>query len=197
MLNQQFFNRAQVTKILGFKSVSMLQSLENKGFIKPDIKPSRYSLNQVLFIMICKELIDFRKCKFSWKSFIEHQLNTKLKCNLIDNKVLLDNKALLLFDFINTNRMEILLRNDDDLVRRANFYFYNETPNILLQLKESINNTSESNTCEINPSLDLPNFYIFCDIDYDIYTFPIDRIYQKLQNKCIELQIDLNEKIRA
>ena len=190
MLTQQFFTRVQLAKILNLKNDNSIRYLEKIGFIKPDVKPSRYSLNQTLFMMMCKELIDFRS-NFCWKSFIEHELNAKLKGDLIDNK------ALLLFDFRNTNRMEILLLNDDNLVRRLNFFFNNEVSNILSQLKESVNNTSESNTCESNTRVDLPNFYIFNDIDYDIYSFPIDRVYQKLQNKCIELQIDLNEKIRA
>ena len=184
MLTQQFFTRVQLAKILDFKSDGSIKDLEKKGFITPQVKPSKYTFNQVLFMMICKELTDFRN--FSWKKFIDCKLNFTLEYNLIDYD------ALLIYNFIYTDRMGFLPINSDDLVRRMNFFLNNEVSNILLKLKESVNNTSESNT-----SVDLPNFYIFCDTDCDVYTFPIDRIYLKLQNKCIELKIDLNEKIRA
>ena len=49
MLSTQFFNRVQLAKLLDFKSDSSIKELEKKGLIKPDIKPSKYSLNQVRF----------------------------------------------------------------------------------------------------------------------------------------------------
>ena len=57
MLSTQFFNRVQLAKLLDFKSDSSIKELEKKGFIKPDIKPSKYSLTQVFFLFFCNKFI--------------------------------------------------------------------------------------------------------------------------------------------
>ena len=74
MLSTQFFNRVQLAKLLDFKSDSSIKELEKKEFIKPDIKPSKYSLTQVFFLFFCKELVDYTH--FSWKDLIKENFNT-------------------------------------------------------------------------------------------------------------------------
>ncbi|HZH38501.1 MAG TPA: hypothetical protein VEX17_00360, partial [Bacillales bacterium] len=82
MLTQQFFTRVQLAKILNFKSDGSIKDLEKKGFLTPQIKPSKYTFNQVLFMMICKEITDLTN--LSWKFFIDVEFNKLLKENLID-----------------------------------------------------------------------------------------------------------------
>jgi hypothetical protein len=198
MLNQQFFNRAQLTKILCFKSVSMLQSLENKGFIKPDVKPSRYSLNQVLFMMICKEIIDFTK--LSWKDLINISFNQILKYDLIKNNLLFVSQDTLngtvIYDAINDINLGQILERFLDVYILDEFSTidgrenstYEDVPSFITKL---------DNTHEYNSHEDIPSFMIKPAKNGEVTIISIDRINRKLHNKCIELKIDLKEKIQA
>ena len=170
MLTQQFFTRSQLAKILNFKSDSYIKDLEKKGFITPQIKPSKYTFNQVLFMMICKEVIDFTT--FSWKFFIDVQFNCLLQVNLIDYN-------LLVLSYIKgSDKLDIDLNNDKILAKDLNDYLDSN----LLKLPKL-------------KGLDYTSTFHFCDNnDYLLLTFSIERIYRRLYNKCIELKIDLKEK---
>ena len=200
MLNQQFFNRAQLTKLLCFKSVSMLQSLENKGFIKPDVKPSRYSLNQVLFMMICKEIVDFSK--LSWKDLISSSFNQILKCDLIKNNLLFIRQdtlnGIVIYDAINDinlgqiieRLLDVYILDELSCMEGRENSTYEDIPSFFIQLDNTIHEDNRTHE-------DIPSFMIKPDKNGDITIIYIDRINRKLHNKCIELKIDLKEKIRA
>ena len=179
MLTNQFFTRVQLAKILNFKSNGMLQNLEKKGFVLPQIKPSKYTFNQVLFMIICKELTDFTD--LSWKDFIDANFNNVLKENLIDHKL------LFLHQYKNTNQPRIYLTKDDATARDLNDYLDGDLLNRVSRLEGRENTTYEN----------IPSFHIYSGKDYNLLTFSIDRINRKLHNKCTELKIDLREKILA
>lgn len=170
MLTQQFFTRSQLAKILNFKSDSYIKDLEKKGFITPQIKPSKYTFNQVLFMMICKEIVDFTT--FSWKFFIDEQFNILLQANLIDYK-------LFILSYIKgSDKLDIDLNNDKILAKDLNDYLDSN----LLKLPKL-------------KGLEYTSTFHFRDTkDYIALTFSIERIYRRLYNKCIELKIDLKEK---
>jgi hypothetical protein len=170
MLTQQFFTRSQLAKILNFKSDSYIKDLEKKGFITPQIKPSKYTFNQVLFMMISKEIIDFTT--LSWKVFIDGEFNILLQANLIDYN-------LLLFSYIKgSNKFDIELKNDNVVAKDLNDFLDSSLLN-LPKLK----------------GLEYTSTFHFCDNkDHLLLTFSIERIYRRLHNKCIELKIDLKDK---
>lgn len=170
MLTQQFFTRSQLAKILNFKSDSYIKDLEKKGFITPQIKPSKYTFNQVLFMMICKEIVDFTT--FSWKFFIDEQFNILLQANLIDYK-------LFILSYIKgSDKLDIDLNNDKILAKDLNDYLDSN----LLKLPKL-------------KGLEYTSTFHFRDTkDYIALTFSIERIHHRLYNKCIELKIDLKEK---
>lgn len=180
MLTQQFFTRVQLAKILNFKNDNSIRDLERKGFLTPQIKPSKYTLNQVLFMMIFKEIADFTD--LSWKIFIEYDLH-----KIILEENLIDYNVLYLSHFGNTKRVLIDVVNDDAVAKYLNDYFDSDLLNSLSKLKKSENNTYE----------DRPNFHTSYDRDCIFLTFSIDRIYRKLEYKCIELEIDLKEKVHV
>ncbi|PJE46035.1 MAG: hypothetical protein CUR34_11475 [Sediminibacterium sp.] len=170
MLTQQFFTRVQLAKILNFKSDSSIKDFEKKGFITPQIKPSKYTFNQVLFMMICKELTDFTT--LSWKYFIDVKFNVLLNYNIIDYN-------LFLFSYIKgSDKIDIQLKNDNVLAKDLNDYLDSNLSK-LPKLKE----------------FEYTSTFHFRDTkDYFALTFSIERIYRRLHNKCIELKIDLKEK---
>ncbi|MFM6207106.1 MAG: hypothetical protein ACKPEN_08680 [Planktothrix sp.] len=179
MLSEQFFNRAQLSKILGFKSVAMLQSLENKGFITPQIKPSKYSLNQALFMMICKELIDFTN--FSWRHLNSNFSNEILSYNLLQNNL------MIIINYFESDIILVNVRNDNDYIKKLeeclDFDILNKVSNI---------DGREHTTFD-----DIPSILITPDKDRQIMTISLNRIYRKLQYKCTELKINLEEKVPA
>ncbi|MEG3922915.1 hypothetical protein QUA07_27935 [Microcoleus sp. T3_A4] len=176
MLTQQFFTRVQLAKILNFKSNGMLQNLEKKGFITPQIKPSKYTFNQILFMMICKEITEVTN--LSWKYFIDVDFNRLLQVNLVDYNV------LLISGFKNTNYVDLQLKNDDKLVKEVNDFLDSDIYKMILKLKRIDNTDYEK----------IPSCNIYNDDNCFLLTFSIDRIYRKLHRKCIELKIDLSEK---
>lgn len=179
MLTQQFFTRIQLAKILDFKSDSSIKHFEKKGFITPQIKPSKYTFNQVLFMMICKELTDF--ADFSWKYLIE-----EIGFTCILEKNLIDYDLLYLCYFKSTRRLYVRVYNEDDnLLLNLDDYLDSGLSLIVSKLKENEDDTND----------DIPNFCTFYDKNCIYLLFPIDRMYQKLQHKCTELKIDLKEKI--
>jgi hypothetical protein len=178
MLTQQFFTRVQLAKILNFKSDGSIKDLEKKGFLTPEIKPSKYTFNQVLFMMICKEITDLTN--LSWKFFIDVEFNKLLKENLIDYDLLLLSRCL------NLNQFDTVLMNDDVVVKELNDYLDGDLLKRISKLK-GIENTTEN----------IPFLHIDYSIDFIVLTISIDRVHRRLHNKCIELKIDLKEKILA
>lgn len=172
MLTQQFFTRVQLAKILNFKSDSYIKDLEKKGFIIPQIKPSKYTFNQVLFMMICKEIINVTKA--SWKYFIDVKFNRLLEANLIEGNI------LFLSQLRDGNELTIQLWNDDVLAKKLNDNLDGEFLKSLSKLNIAYKNT--------------PTCHILNHEDYFLLSFSIEMLYQKLWNKCIELNIDLTEK---
>lgn len=170
MLTQQFFTRVQLAKILNFKSNNSIKDLEKKGFITPQIKPSKYTFNQVLFMMICKEIIDFTT--FSWKFFIDEQFNILLQADLKDYKL------FILSSIKGSDRIDIELKNDKVLTKDLNNYL---DSNLLSSPKTK-------------GSDHMPNFHFRETKGYIVLTFSIERIYHRLYKKCTELKIDLKEK---
>lgn len=179
MLTQQYFTRVQLAKLLGFKSVGMLQRFEKTGFLKPDVRPSKYSLNQVLFMFICKELVDFTN--LSWQDL----MNTDFNQFLVNN--LLSYDLLIVFKYIESNVLFFQLRNERIFTKDLIEYLDVDLLDALSQL-----NGRENSTYENIPSLKIDNYD-----DRSIIFVTIDRIYRKLCNKCIELKIDLKEKVHA
>ena len=179
MLSQQFFNRVQLTKILGFKSVSMLQSLESKGLIKPDIKPSKYSLNQVIFIYICKEFVDFTH--LTWKNLIDYNFNKLLKEDLYNNDLLTFSKKAVDKDcYIHVNNNTILVDKLDE-------YLDVKAIDILSKIPWLDNITYEN----------IASIHIIPSKEEPIMTVSLKRIRRKLNYKCNELKINLEDKVLA
>lgn len=170
MLTQQFFTRSQLAKILNFKSDSYIKDLEKKGFITPQIKPSKYTFNQILFMMICKEITDFTN--LSWKYLIDVNFNHILKDNIIDYNL------LILSSIKSSNQIDVELKNDDEIVKDLNNYLDSN----LLKLSKLTGREYIS------------TFHFYEDKNHLLITFSIDRFYRKLCDKCVELKIDLNEK---
>lgn len=178
MLTQQFFTRSQLAKILNFKRDGSIKDLEKKGFLTPQIKPSKYSFNQVLFMMICKEIID--STDLSWKYFIDFELNAVLKNNLIDHDIL-----VLSYQFRNRSELSIELINDNIAVNVLNDYLDGPLVKLMLQFKKEFGLEEVKST---------PSFDVRCNKNYTFLIFSISRVYQKLHYKCIELGINLKDK---
>lgn len=181
MLSQQFFTRVQLTKLLGFKSDGSLKEFEKKGLIKPDIKPSKYSLNQVIFMMICKELTDFTN--LSWR----HLISSNSNFNQILEYNLLENNLLIIINHIKSDIILVSVTKDDNYVRKIEQCLDFDILNNLSNLEGRENTTFE----------DIPSLLITPDKDREIMSVSINRIYRKLQYKCTELKINLEEKIPA
>lgn len=175
MLSKQFFTRVQVTKLLGFKSDNVIKYLEKKGFISPEIKPSKYSLNQVLFLYICKEMSDFTN--LSWTDFMDAKLNNFLEENLLDFDL------LIILQYTNTNQPYGSLQKNKELSKELDRYFDSALLDAVSKLTGRENTTYEN----------IPSIYI----NKDIMFVSINRVYRKLKNKCTELKINLEEKITA
>lgn len=183
MLTQQFFTRVQLAKILNFKSDGSIKDLEKKGFISPQIKPAKYTFNQVLFMMICKEIVDCTD--LSWKYLIEVNLNCILQKNLIDNDLL----RLTYYKSTKILDVSLIIDHYNNIVPKLYEYLDSGLSHIAANLKESENTTND----------DKPTFYSAYNKNKNciFLLFSIDRVYQKLQHKCIELEIDLKEKVRV
>jgi hypothetical protein len=179
MLSQQFFNRAQLTKILGFKSVSMLQSLETKGLIKPDIKPSKYSLNQVIFVFICKEFVDFTP--LTWKNLIDFNFNVLLKEDLYNNDL------LTIFKKSDVKDCYIYVNNNSKLVDKLDEYLDVNAIDALSNIP-GLNNITYENIASI---------HVVPDKENSIMTLSLKRLRRKLNYKCNELKISLEDKVLA
>ncbi len=61
MFCQELFNRVQVADILGYVSYHSVENLEKMGLIIPEVKPSKYSLSQVLFLLTCQHIRTYLK----------------------------------------------------------------------------------------------------------------------------------------
>ncbi|MEG4307111.1 hypothetical protein QUB16_31065 [Microcoleus sp. D3_18a_C4] len=176
MLTQQFFTRVQLAKILNFKSDGSIKDLEKKGFLTPQVKPAKYIFNQVLFMMICKEIIDVSS--LSWKYFIDVQFNRLLEINLIDCK------TLSMSHYKNTSQLDFEFIDDDAMLKDLNHFLDGNVFKKLLKLKRIDNTDYEK----------IPSCYIYNDDDSILLIISIDRISRKLHRKCIDLNIDLSEK---
>ncbi|MFM6204521.1 hypothetical protein [Planktothrix sp.] len=179
MLTNQFFTRVQLAKILDFKSVGMLQEFEKKGFITPQIKPSKYSLNQALFMMICKELTTFTNLR--WRHLNSNFSNEILSHNLLENNL------MIIINYIESDTILVSVRKDDDYVKILENHLYYNILNKVSNL-DGRENTSVD---------DIPALLITPDKDRQIMTISLNRIYRKLQYKCTELKINLDEKVPA
>lgn len=186
MLTTQFFTRVQVAKLMGFKSDGMIKDLEKKGFLKPDIKPSKYSVIQVFFLFFCKELIDYTS--FTWKELISENFNEISQEELYKKSFAyffkpedvlfesVDNSAEIAF--INPGNITFVMFDNDVLNKQFNEMFgtikdiqkIDDFITILIVPMKTGNNT-------IGVSL--------------------RRLKQKFVGKCEELNINLSEKIPA
>ena len=192
MLTKQFFTRVQVAKLMGFRSDGMIKDLEKKGFLKPDIKPSKYSIIQVFFLFFCKELVDYTL--FTWKELINERfyemsqkdLYTKsfaffFKPEDIKIEALEMNDSGSLMQFVSTLRsghLTVVMFDNDVLNKQFEQYY------------ESINNIQKIDdliTVSITP---MKNGNMTIGVS-------LRRLRLKFMAKCKELNIDLTEKIPA
>jgi hypothetical protein len=168
MLNQQFFTRATLSKILGFKSVGMLQELEVKGLVKPAIKPSKYTLNQAFFVFICKTIV--HETNFTWCFLIDFQFNKLLECDDLYENNMLNYTIFRKYGLINTT-----VENND--------VFCKELENVLKTLY---------------PNQDKILYIINDDNnDVDSIVISLKKLRQNFELKCKELNINLTEKLSA
>jgi hypothetical protein len=179
MLTKQFFTRVQVAKLMGFKSDGMIKDFEKRGFLIPEIKPSKYSLNQVLFMFICKELTDFTNLR--WRHLITSNFS-----QILSNK-LYDNNLMIIINHVENDTILVSVTKDDDYVRKLEQCLDFDILNRVSNIPGRENTTFE----------DIPSLLITPDKDREIMSFSINRIYRKLQYKCTELKINLEEKIPA
>ena len=167
MLTKQFFTRVQLAKILDFKSDAMIKELEVKGLVKPAIKPSKYTLNQVFFVFICKTIV--HETNLTWIHLIKLEFNKILECDTLYQNDLLNYHIFRKYNAININ-----IDNND--------IYCKELENVLKLLfpnKEK-------------------NIYIFDDDkDIDSLVINLKKLRQKFESKCIELNINLTEKLSA
>ena len=192
MLSTQFFNRVQLAKLLDFKSDSSIKELEKKEFIKPDIKPSKYSLTQVFFLFFCKELVDYTH--FSWKDLIKENFNT-----ISQNQLYLKGFAYffkpedLLLEYMENGNIEdfINIATVCNLGYLSVVMFDNDFLNKDFEQSYEIINTIKR-TDEINTVLIMP-------MKNGNYTVGVSlrRLKLKFTVKCEELNINLTEKIVA
>ena len=179
MLSTQFFNRVQLAKLLDFKSDSSIKELEKKGLIKPDIKPSKYSLNQVIFLYICKEFVDFTP--LTWKNLIDYNFNKLLKEDLYNNDLLTFSKKTVDKDcYIHVNNNTILVDKLDE-------YLDVNAINALSNIPWLDNITYEN----------IASIHVVPDKEHSIMTVSLKRIRRKLNYKCNELKISLEDKVFA
>lgn len=179
MLTTQFFTRVQVAKILGFKSDGMIKDLEKKGLINPEIKPSKYSLNQVIFLFICKELVDFTP--LSWKNLIKFNFNKLLKEDLYNNDL------LTIFKKSNVEDCYIHVNNNNLLVDKLDEYLDVNAIDALSNIPWLDNITYEN----------IASIHVIPDKEQPIMTVSLKRIRRKLNYKCNELKINLEDKVLA
>lgn len=180
MLTKQFFTRVQLAKLMGFKSDGMIKDFEKRGFLTPEIKPSKYSLNQALFMMICKELITFTN--LSWRHLIKSNFS-----NEILSYNLLQNNLMIIINYFESDVILVNVRNDEDYVRKLEECLDFDILNKVSNLDGRENTTFD----------DIPSLLITPDKDRQIMTISLSRIYRKLEYKCTELQINLEEKVPA
>ncbi|MFM6206361.1 hypothetical protein [Planktothrix sp.] len=179
MLTKQFFTRVQLAKLMGFKSDGMIKDFEKRGFLSPEIKPSKYSLNQVLFMFVCKELTDFTN--LGWRHLITSNFS-----QILSNK-LYENNLMIIINYIESDTIFVSVRKDDDYIKILENHLYYNILNKVSNL-DGRQNTSIDN---------IPSLLITPDKDRQIMTISLDRIYRKLQYKCTELKINLEEKVPA
>lgn len=187
MLSEQFFNRAQLTKVLDFKSVSMMQYLEKKGFIKPDIKPSKYSLIQVFFLFFCKELVEYTS--FTWKELISLEFNKKI------SQEELYKKTFAYFFKTESSTFESFFK--DDKIEPINL----GDSSLLMLDNDILNRQFNEMYCSINDIKKIDDFVTIMIIpmkdNHMNIGVSLRRLKQKFIAKCEELNIDLDEKIPA
>ena len=179
MLSQQFFNRVQLAKLLEFKSDSIIKDLEKKNFIKPHIKPSKYSLNQALFMMVCKELSDFTN--LSWKYLIHSNFSQILSYDLLENNL------MIIINYTESDTILVSVKNDNEYIKTLEKHLDYDILNKVSNIDGRENTTFD----------DIPSILITPDKDRQIMTISLNRIYRKLQYKCTELKINLEEKVPA
>lgn len=192
MLSEQFFSRLQMSKLTGFKSDSSIKDLEKKGFLKPDIKPSKYSIVQTFFLFFCKELVD--KTSLTWKDLITENFNE------ISQKDLYQKAFIYFFKPEDIVIESLEMRNSEDLIQLISVLnaghisfvmFDNDVLNKQFdqhyELLNSIQKTKDINTVLIMP------------MSNGNYTIGVSlrRLRIKFELKCKELNIDLIEKIPA
>ena len=167
MLNQQFFTRVTLSKILEFKSVGMLQELEVKGLVKPAIKPSKYTLNQAFFVFICKTIV--HETNLTWTHLIHLQFNNVLNCD-----TLYENHLLGYHIFRKECQVNTIIENND--------IFCKELENVLK---------------ELFPNKNKHIFLFNTDDDIDSIVINLKKLRKNFESKCKELNINLTEKIVA
>lgn len=192
MLSEQFFSRLQMSKLTGFKSDSSIKDLEKKGFLKPDIKPSKYSIIQVFFLFFCKELID--NTSFTWRDLLSERFEK------ISQKDLYEKAFIYFFKPEDIILESLEMRDSEDLIHLIStlnsgqisvVMFDNDILNKQFeQPYELINNIQK--TKDINTVLIMP-------MNNGNYTIGVSlrRLRLKFELKCKELNIDLTEKIPA
>jgi hypothetical protein len=167
MLNQQFFTRATLSKILGFKSAGMLQELEVKGLVKPAIKPSKYTLNQAFFVFICKTIV--HETNLTWTHLILLQFNNVLNCD-----TLYENHLLGYHIFRKQCQVNTIIENND--------VFCKELDNVLK---------------ELFPNKDKHIYLFNGDEDVDCIVINLKKLRKNFESKCKELNINLEDKLSA
>lgn len=194
MLSTQFFNRVQLAKLLDFKSDSSIKELEKKGFIKADVRPSKYLLTQVFFLFFCKELVDYTS--FNWKNLIKENFNNISQKDLYikdfayffkPEDVILEcletgkkEDLINITSFCNLGYLSFVMFDNDFLNKDFNQHY------------EIINSIQKSDDIDIKTILIMP-------MKNGNYTIGVSlrRLKLKFIARCKDLNIDLIEKIPA
>lgn len=186
MLSQQFFTRIQVSKLMGFKSDGMIKDFEKWGFLKPDIKPSKYSIIQVFFLFFCKELVEYTS--FTWKELIGESFNEISQDDLYK-------KSFAYFFKHEDIVFETIGYGDDiEIINPGNITFVmfdndvlNKQFNDMFGTINDIKKIDDFMTILIMPMKNGNN----------TIGISLRRLRLKFELKCNELNIDLTEKIPA
>ncbi|MEY3040523.1 MAG: hypothetical protein RJA74_43 [Pseudomonadota bacterium] len=186
MLSQQFFTRIQVSKLMGFKSDGMIKDFEKRGFLKPDIRPSKYSIIQVFFLFFCKELVEYTS--FSWKELIGENFNEISQDDLYK-------KSFAYFFTLNDIIFETIGYGDDiAIINPGNITFVMFDNDVLNKQFNDMFGT-------INDIKKIDDFMTILIIPMkngnNTIGVSLRRLKQKFVIKCQELDIDLTEKIPA
>jgi len=177
MFRRELFNRVQVAAILGHSNYRSVENLEKMGLITPKVKPSKYSLSQVLFLLTCQHI---RTClKLTNKELLKSGFHIDIPVEKYKSSYLRIERESKQFTFA--------IIEDGEYIQSVQ--------NLHALLQDEINKILPCNCTALEDS----STFIIPRLGYKdrTETVLLPRILEILGNRCNNLNIDLEEKIAA